>query len=172
MIRVDHPPPRYVCEERRCVDRCPLTTCRWHVPATDKPLKRLPVCGRVLCDVSEIYVVSCEDGEHLVGGSCDADHDLAGAVRSIPLSDADGYSVPGARTVRAISTTWAPRLSESGQSTPSRWPARATRGPGRRWRGRWGRWSSSSTAWSLGGAGWPGLFFRPPLASRYTSVYQ
>lgn len=52
---VTAPPPRDVCEEKRFVDRCPVTTCRWHVPGTDKPLKRLPVCGRLLVDVAAIY---------------------------------------------------------------------------------------------------------------------
>lgn len=50
------PPPRDVCEEKRFVDRCPVTTCREHVPAMPGvALHSLPVCGRVLSDVAAIY---------------------------------------------------------------------------------------------------------------------
>lgn len=53
---VTDPPPRDVCEEKRFVDRCPVTTCREHVPAMPGvALHSLPVCGRVLSDVAAIY---------------------------------------------------------------------------------------------------------------------
>jgi hypothetical protein len=48
-----NPPPRDLCE--RWLDNCPWTRCLEHVRGTDKPLRKRPVCGRVLNDVAELY---------------------------------------------------------------------------------------------------------------------